>query len=241
MQATVMASLPSALKRKSVDAGQALAAPAQQLKRARVSFDPHTLVHPLTDTVLNEKPLSLVREDVWRALERHQRGGGGEDRDYTRLRHILQHSNDPLDDSNVSNRLLQKYFVALTSHSHMMGRNCGALVAAALDCDWLLRDEHFFVDFQQFITTFLASQSSYVPMVLGWMLKTFSDGETRRPAGHEVTKASSSEEPPANRESPYGQSPRGAGPLAPDARLHHANHPDGGERPRKSHRRLVSV
>jgi RNA polymerase I-specific transcription initiation factor RRN3 len=177
MQAAVM-TLPSALKRKSVDDGEP-AAPAQpqQLKRARVSFDPHTHVRPLTDTVLNEKPLSLVREDVWRALERHQRSGA-DDRDYTRLRHILQNGRDPIDDSAVSNTLLQKYFVALTSHSHMIGRNCGGLVAAALDCNWLLRDEHFFLDFQQFITTFLASQSSYVPMVLGWMMQRFSNGES---------------------------------------------------------------
>jgi hypothetical protein len=240
MQAAVMTTLPSALKRKSVDAGQALPSPAQ-LKRARVSFDPHTHVRPLTDTVLNEKPLSLVREDVWRALERHQRGGGADDREYTRLRHILQHSNDPVDDSSVSNTLLQKYFVALTSHSHMIGRNCGALVAAALDCNWLLRDEHFFVDFQQFITTFLASQSSYVPMVLGWMMKTFSDGKTRCAARIKVTKASSSEEPSANRESPDNHSQGSAEPLAPNARLHYANHSDGGWRPRESHRQLVSV
>jgi RNA polymerase I-specific transcription initiation factor RRN3 len=179
MQAPVLA-LPSALKRKGLDAGPATP-PAQQQKRPRVSFDPHTRVRPLTDTLLNEKPLSLVREDVWRTLERHQRAtGGADDREYARLRHILQHSNDPVDDSAVSNTLLQKYFVALTSHSHMIGRNCGGLVAAAMDSDWLLRDEHFFVDFQQFITTFLASQSSYVPMVLAWILNKFGNGACAR-------------------------------------------------------------
>jgi RNA polymerase I-specific transcription initiation factor RRN3 len=174
MQAT-MAPLPSALKRKSVDDGPA--ASAAHLKRARVTFDPHTHVRRLTETALNEKPLSLVREDVWRVLEGHQRGGGRDDREYDRLRHILVHGNDPLDDSSVPNTLLQKYFLALTCHSHMIGRNCGGLVASALECDWLLRDERFFLDFQQFITTFLASQSSYVPMVLSWMMNKFSSGE----------------------------------------------------------------
>jgi RNA polymerase I-specific transcription initiation factor RRN3 len=173
MPAVVMP-LPSALKRKSIDGMQP--ASSTLLKRPRVSFDPHTQVRPLTDMVLHEKPLSLVREDVWRALDRHQRG---DDHEYNRLRHILHKSNDPVDDSNIQNTLLQKYFVALTSNSHMIGRNCGGLVSAILDCDWLQRDEYFLIDFQQFITTFLASQSSYVPMVLSWMMQKFSNGEKK--------------------------------------------------------------
>jgi RNA polymerase I-specific transcription initiation factor RRN3 len=211
MQAAVM-SLPSALKRKSVDAGAPTS--SAQLKRPRVTFDPHTHVRPLTDTVLHEKPLSLVREDVWRALERHKRG---DDREYNRLKHILQKSNDPEDDSSIPNTLLQKYFVALTSHSHMIGRSCGGLVSAALDCDWLQRDEHFFLDFQQFITTFLASQSSYVPMALSWMMQKFSNGEARCALRIKVTKAISSEEAFANRESPGSHSRSGAGPVAPNS------------------------
>lgn len=153
------APLVPALKRKRKDEKESESRPRTPVKRQKVAFNPEVNVHLLQDA--NEKPLVLVQEEVRKAIELHQLGDSIE---YDGLKSLLKLK--PTSENAPSNSLLRKYILALSGFVHAMGNNCGGLVDALINCQWLRRDEQFLVDFQRLLTTLLSANSGYIPHVL---------------------------------------------------------------------------
>jgi RNA polymerase I-specific transcription initiation factor RRN3 len=145
-------------------------------KRLKVSFSPVTDVRYLDDSI--EKPLSLVHEEVRRALARHIQN---ENIEYNLLKSLF--TTDPSHDDAPTNQLLHHHVIAFTSHVLSFSDNSGDLLHAVLNCHWLQRDEEFVNDVNHFLTALLTTYSGYVSLVLKWLMSNLMTVNTVTIAG----------------------------------------------------------
>jgi RNA polymerase I specific transcription initiation factor RRN3 len=125
------------------------------------------------------KTLAWVQQTTLKTLEDHKTG---QDDLYDKLKRKFDQkakttSRDYDEDGPISHEELRKWVIALTTHSHAMGRDSGALLSAMLGCRWLERDEVFLADFQRFLVSLLSAHGGYVPHVLKWLITKFANGK----------------------------------------------------------------
>jgi RNA polymerase I-specific transcription initiation factor RRN3 len=163
--------LVPAIKRKRTEDEISPSSPdtPNPVKRPRVSFSPTAKIRYLEDA--NEKPLSLVREEVRQALARHRRN---DDVEYHNLKELF--TKNPYDDEAPSNTSLQQHIIALSGQVLSLADNSGDLVYAMLDCKWLQRDDDFVTEFRHFLAILLTTYNGYLPLVLKWLVGNFVGG-----------------------------------------------------------------
>lgn len=169
-----MAQIPSltpALKRKrSDDESPTPTTPTRgDLKRPKVSFSETNKVRYIESK--NEKPLSLIQEDIRVALARHRQK---DDALYRKLKDLF--TTDPYDDDAPSNSLMRQHIVALSSQTLSFSNDSGDLVHSILCCDWLQRDEDFYLSFRHFLAALLLTHSGYITLTLKWLVGHFAGG-----------------------------------------------------------------
>lgn len=152
-------------------------------KRLKVAFSPNVDVRVLDNNSWNEKSAELVKEEVRVAVEGHLRysvekrtDSEGQDekrRDDTQYERLLTFFGQDVDSADApSGRLLQKYLWALEAKVSSLGE-CGKLVMAVLDLEWLGRDETFAARYVRFLVSLTSAQSKYVPAVLERLVAHF--------------------------------------------------------------------
>jgi RNA polymerase I-specific transcription initiation factor RRN3 len=163
--------LAPALKRKLAEVEKSESKPTSPVKRQRVDFSSDVNVRLLRDP--NERPLRLVRQEIERAIEQRREGDSSEyDALKSRL-HLKPNTEDGFSDSE-----LRTYVLAFTALPHAMGKECGGMVNALLNCGWLRRDERLLADFQRFLTTLMSAHSGYTPPILRWLVQRFTERKT---------------------------------------------------------------
>ncbi|KAF1813989.1 RNA polymerase I-specific transcription initiation factor RRN3 [Eremomyces bilateralis CBS 781.70] len=152
-----------------------------QPKKHRVSFNPQAHIRhiiPATrdydDAVkgrpIIEKSLDLVRAEVRRDIERHH---GGMSDGFENLTRVLS---VPFGDEDcLSDAMVRRHIVALTSMVNRLEKNCSALVYAVLDMDWLGRDESFYDLYKGFLAALVSTQGGYTSGVLRKLVGFFSE------------------------------------------------------------------
>lgn len=149
-------------------------------KRARVEFDLENIeIHEI-----GARPVDEIRNEIRGALDRHARG---EDEDYDMLKQTFQgkpisyHGDGGDDDEDLDpvaiakqRQELKGYFIALTAFTPRLGRLCDGLVRAALQCQWLGRDDGFAKIYIQFLAALVSAQGSRLNQVLSTITDKFS-------------------------------------------------------------------
>ena len=136
-------------------------------KRPKVQFSSENNVRLLKNWD-DEKTLALVKEEVKRAIERHQAGQSGL---YDGLRETL--SMKPTDNDAPSSALLKKYLIALVGFSNCLGRKCESLVDSLLEMQWLGRDEDFVMLYRRLLVNICASNGGYAQDILLSLVESF--------------------------------------------------------------------
>jgi RNA polymerase I-specific transcription initiation factor RRN3 len=163
---TMATPLKSALKRTASDMEDVEDTQAQtQRKRCKVQFNE---ADNKTELFWNDKAYPLVREEVRRAIENHLAGDSAA---YASLKALL--TTKPTDDDAPSPILLKRYITALDSFSHLMGKACGGLVTAVLDCSWLGRDDEFLIAYRRLLANLISSYGGNTIFVLESLVEKF--------------------------------------------------------------------
>lgn len=140
---------------------------ALSAKKRKVAFSSEPSIHVLDDH--GEKSATLVREEIRHAITQHLADVQAE---YNEIVHIL--SLEPHDEDAVSDSLLSKYLVGLTSNASMLSRSCADLVHAALGMKWLDRDEKIVQNYIRFLSHLAISNSGYVSAILKMLVDNFA-------------------------------------------------------------------
>lgn len=143
-------------------------------KRMRVQFSSDNKTITLKDWA-DDKTLTLVKEEVKRALQRHQTG---ESAQYDGLREIL--TTKPTAADAAGTHLLKRYVIALTGLSSLMGRKCGSLVNSIMDIEWLGQDEEFINLFRRLLATLISSYGGYANDIFESLVDRFTNREAPR-------------------------------------------------------------
>jgi RNA polymerase I-specific transcription initiation factor RRN3 len=150
-------------------------------KRPKVQFSSDNKVFTLKNWD-DDKTLSLVREEVRRALEKH---AARESSLYDGLREIL--TIKPTATEAPSSTLLKRYMVAITGLCSVMGRKGGALVKSITEMHWLGRDEEFVVLYRRLLANIISTYGGYSHEILGSLVDRFM---TLRPSSGRLPKES---------------------------------------------------
>ncbi|KIW03968.1 uncharacterized protein PV09_04802 [Verruconis gallopava] len=116
----------------------------------------------------DNKTLSLVREEVRRALDKHSMG---EDALYDGLREILTTKPDAAEAPSSS--LLKRYMIAITGFCGVIGRRGSALVQAITQMKWLGRDEEFVKLYQRLLANLITTYGGYAHEILESLVDKF--------------------------------------------------------------------
>lgn len=156
------------LKRSSSDIeGDAVTASQSPLKRPKVQFSSDNKIFTLKSWD-DDKTLSLVREEVKRALERHM---VGESTLYDGLREVL--TTKPTAAEAPSSTLLKRYVIAITGLCGIMGRKGTALVKSITEMHWLGRDEEFVLLYRRLLANAVSTYGGYAHDVLESLVDRF--------------------------------------------------------------------
>nr|POF07837.1 rna polymerase i-specific transcription initiation factor rrn3 [Quercus suber] len=137
---------------------------SQSTKKLRVAFSPTVDIRIMDDW--DEKTLDLVRIEVETAIDLHLRTGSErDDTDYVKL---LQSLNQDFPAANLQ----KKYLLALDSRISSLGE-CGKLVMAVLDWQWLGRDETFVALYIKFLCSAAVAHSKYIPCIMDKLVTNF--------------------------------------------------------------------
>jgi RNA polymerase I-specific transcription initiation factor RRN3 len=168
--------LKSALKRKHSDLTETGddSQSSTHSKRPKVQFsDSDNKTELIREW--NDKTLTLVREEVRRAIERHLAGDSAL---YDTLRQTL--TTKPTSEDAPSPTLLRRYVIALTGFSSLMGKKCGSLVDAVLDSQWLGRDEDFVTCYRRLLVNLIATNGGYAHSILDSLVDKFVNRKASR-------------------------------------------------------------
>jgi len=141
-------------------------------KRLKVQFSSDNKIITLKDWDA-DKTLTLVKEEVKRALDRNRIG---ESTQYDGLREIL--TTKPTAADAPSSNLLKRYIIALTGLSSLMGRKCGSLVESVMEIEWLGRDEEFITLYRRLLVNLISSYGGYANDILESLVDTFASCKT---------------------------------------------------------------
>lgn len=138
-------------------------------KRPKVKFDSDVEVRTVGDEW--EKDPAVVREEVRRAVQRHS---AGESELYDRIKAIF--SADPRKEGSPSGRAVKMHLLGLLANVSLLNKACAGLVFAALDSDWIIKDEAFVTVFIKFLGNLAAAQSAFLNDVLRMLVKHLREG-----------------------------------------------------------------
>lgn len=138
---------------------------SQSTKKLKVAFSPNVDIRIMNDW--DEKTLDLIKTEVETAIDLHLRPG--DDRDDTNYARLLQ----ALGQENPSARLLKKYLVALNARVSSLGE-CGKLVMAVLDWQWLGRDDAFAALYIRFLCSTAIAHSKFLPALMDKLVAHFT-------------------------------------------------------------------
>lgn len=144
-------------------------------KRPRVTFDDRNIqmqkAPPSQDDAqrVTDTTVAVVREEVRRAIHRHVSAGDSEA--YDRIKEVFTFDPKKADDDTYSYNLpthttLKHHLLGLLSHVASLDRNCGGLVNAVINSEWLGRDESYVKLYIRFLGNLAAAQGTYLGVVL---------------------------------------------------------------------------
>jgi RNA polymerase I-specific transcription initiation factor RRN3 len=137
----------------------------------KVKFNPE--IKEMEDTSAHRRGLEVIRIEVRRAIEGHQRG---DSEAYDMIKDIFAGRNER-EGCSKDRTETKTYLLALTSHAALLSKGCSGLVKAVLACDWMGRDESFVKIYLQFLGNLASAQGGYVGMVLGMLVDYFFGGK----------------------------------------------------------------
>lgn len=117
----------------------------------------------------------VVREEVRRAIQRHQRGEEGA---FTNIQHIFATSK--AGENGPSNQTARVYLQALLANVSLLNKSCNSLVNTVLLSEWVGRGEAFFQLYTKFLGNLAASQGGYLSKVLQMLVDLLGLQKTRR-------------------------------------------------------------
>lgn len=162
----------STLKR-SRDENELPEPPSSPSKRSRVGFDSETEMFSADE--IEELDPVVVREEVRRAIQRHQRGEEGA---FTNIQHIFATSK--AGENGPSNQTARVYLQALLANVSLLNKSCNSLVNTVLLSEWVGRGEAFFQLYTKFLGNLAASQGGYLSKVLQMLVDLLGLQKTRR-------------------------------------------------------------
>jgi RNA polymerase I-specific transcription initiation factor RRN3 len=137
-------------------------------KRPKVQFSSENKIFTLKKWD-EEKTLSLVREEVRRALEKHV---AGEHTLFDGLRETL--TTKPSAPEAPSATLLKRYVIAITGLCGVIGRRGSALVKSIIEMHWLGRDEEFVRLYQRLLANLISTYGGYSHEILESLVDRFT-------------------------------------------------------------------
>lgn len=117
----------------------------------------------------------VVREEVRRAIQRHQIG---EDSAFAKIQHIFAIPKDG--ETAPSNQAVRIYLQALLANVSLLNKNCNTLVNAVLLSEWVGRGDAFFQLYTKFLSNLAASQGGYLSKILQMLVDLLGLQKTRR-------------------------------------------------------------
>lgn len=117
----------------------------------------------------------VVREEVRRAIQRHQLG---EDGAFAKIQHIFM---TPKAGENApSNQAARVYLQALLANVSLLNKSCNTLVNTVLLSEWVGRGDAFFQLYTRFLGNLAASQGGYLGKILQMLVDLLGPQKTRR-------------------------------------------------------------
>jgi RNA polymerase I-specific transcription initiation factor RRN3 len=147
--------------------------PSSPSKRSRVGFDSETELFS-ADEIEEMDPL-VVREEVRRAIQRHQMG---EDGAFVKIQHIF--ANPRAGEMTASNQSVRIYLQALLANVSLLNKNCNTLVNTVLLSEWIGRGDAYFQLYTKFLGNLAASQGGYLSKILQMLVDLLGPQKTRR-------------------------------------------------------------
>lgn len=175
---SVTTSRPAPLQRKStlkrsVEESGVSNPPSSPSKRPRVDFDPETELFS-ADELEDMDPL-VVREEVRRAIQRHQMGDDGA---FARINHVFAPPEN--EDFAPSSEAVRIYLQALLANVSLLNKSCNSLVQAVLYSDWVGRGDSLSQLYTKFLGTLAAAQGGYLSKILQRLVDLLGPQKTRR-------------------------------------------------------------
>ncbi|KAH8700716.1 RNA polymerase I-specific transcription initiation factor RRN3 superfamily [Talaromyces proteolyticus] len=166
------------------------------VKRPRVKFDSSVETRHLPDLSperqqQKEKSVSLVREEVRRAIQRHVSGADSEA--YDLIKQVFatdaRKQEDDESDEIPSPTSMKRHLMGLLSNVSLLDGNCSGLVNAVLSSEWLGRDEPYVKLFIRFLGNLSAAHSAFLRPVLKMLVNYLGEipKGTGRIPGYAIT------------------------------------------------------
>jgi RNA polymerase I-specific transcription initiation factor RRN3 len=177
-QAPLSTSRPATLQRKSTlkrsrDENGLPDPPSSPSKRSRVGFDSETEIFS-ADEIEELDPI-VVREEVRRAIQRHQMGEEGA---FTRIQRIF--ATPKAGENGPSNQAVRIYLQALLANVSLLNKSCNTLVNTVLLSEWVGRGDSFIQLYTKFLGNLAASQGGYLSKILQMLVDLLGLQKTRR-------------------------------------------------------------
>lgn len=165
----------STLKR-SIDDSSLAPLSSSPSKKHRVKFDADVdIVSADDDDDLD--PL-VVKEQVRRAIERHY---NHDSESYERIKSVFGADSDK--ESSPSTRILKTHLLALEANISRLGKQCGSLVQAVIQSEWVGKDDNYVTLFVRFLGNLAVAQGGYINSIIGMLVDLLGTEKTRRLPG----------------------------------------------------------
>lgn len=121
-----------------------------------------------------------MREEVRRAIQRHQ---NGDSEAYDRVKEVFTADPKEVDDDGSpvhdlpSHTSLKNHLLALFSNVSALDGTCSGLVHAVLGSEWVGRDEAYVKLYVRFLATLTAARGGYLSSVLKMLVNGLRQGK----------------------------------------------------------------
>ena len=150
--------------------------PSSPSKRARVSFNPTVEERVFDEYVPKGRSLDVVRLEVKKAIEAHNRG---DDELYDAVvRRFSTGDEEAAEESEEEEERemraeMRTYVLALTTYVPLLGKGLDGLVKALLSCDWIGGEEGFVKAYVNFLGHLASAQGYTVRIILTMLVDRF--------------------------------------------------------------------
>lgn len=168
------ATLPrrSTLKR-SIDESDLTEVPSSPSKRPRVKFDADVDIVSADDE--DELDPLVVNEQVRRAIERHL---AYDHESYERIRSLF--TIEPDKERAPTSKALRYHLRALEANVSKLRKDCGSLVQAVINSEWVGRGDDYVAAFVRFLGSIAISQGGFLNSIISMLIDLLGPQKTRR-------------------------------------------------------------